>query len=159
MASYTLKYATTRAEVWRWYWRAWARPRGLWRFHILIGASVALGVAMGHGFVGSNGWSVARTGLEATLVTIVLLALWPQIRFKPQVRTLEVDESGFKTSIGKLTGSRRWSQIGTVVDDGDTVVLGLRNGNAMLIPRRAFGGLDRQQFVADVRAWHDRKAS
>jgi hypothetical protein len=157
MVRYTLKYATTRAELWHWYWRAWARPVGYWLQHVLIGAAVAIGFAWASGFPTSSWWSTARIGVAITLACVVLFPLWPQIRFKPQVRTLELDVFGYKTSIGRLRGDRRWTEIQSVQDDGDTVVLTTRRGNAMLIPRRAFGdGVDRQQFVADVRAWHGR---
>jgi YcxB-like protein len=118
---------------------------------------VALGVVWSGGFATFDWRSVARIGIAATLCCVALLPLWPQIRFKPQVRTLELDESGYKTSIGHLNGKRRWSAIRSVDDDGNTIVLTMRQGNAMLIPYRAFGdGIDRQQFVSDVRAWHSR---
>jgi hypothetical protein len=160
MARYSLQYATTRAEVWRWYWRAWARANGLWRFHVRIGAAVSFGIACVNGFTKSGWLSAVVVGIAVTLCCLVLFPLWPQIRFKPQVRTLEVDESGFRTTIGRLKGSRRWSEIGSVQDDGNTVVLTTSQGNAMLIPRRAFpAGIDRQQFVVDVRAWHGRAAA
>lgn len=160
MASYTLQYATTRAELWRWYWRAWARPAGFWRQHVLIGAGVALGVAWANGFATTHFGSIALIGLAATVSCVVLFPLWPQLRFKPQVRTLEVDESGYRTSIGHLSGNRQWSEIHSVQDDGNILVLTTRRGNAMLIPRRAFGdGIDRKQFVSDVQAWQGRAAN
>jgi hypothetical protein len=36
---YTIKYSSSRQEVWRWYWRAWAKPNGLWLYHLIIGVS------------------------------------------------------------------------------------------------------------------------
>jgi hypothetical protein len=81
--------------------------------------------------------------------------LWPQIKFKPQVRTLEVNEAGYRTVIGRHHGHRAWSEIQRVQDEGESVVLTTRQGNAMLIPRRAFAdGPDRGQFVADIMRWH-----
>lgn len=154
MASYTLKYAATRGEIWRWYWRAWARPTGLWRHHVACGVVAALAAALINGY----SWrGSAVLGVAVILCCIALLPLWPQIRFKPQIRTLEVDESGFRTSIGRLNGSRRWSEIRSVHDEDGTVVITTHNGSAMLIPRRAFDeGIDRQRFVADVVAWYGR---
>jgi hypothetical protein len=32
----TVSYASTRGEIWRRYWRAWARPAGLWRVHAVL---------------------------------------------------------------------------------------------------------------------------
>ena len=156
MSSYTLKYAATRGEIWRWYWRAWARPAGLWRHHVAYGAVAAFAAALINGL---DLLSSAFLGLAVILCCIALLPLWPQFRFKPQVRTLELDESGFTTSIGRLNGSRRWFEIQAVRDDGNTLVITGRNGSAMIIPRRAFGeGVDRQQLVADIEAWHRRAA-
>lgn len=64
--------------------------------------------------------------------------------------------------MGRVTGPpsgasvepARWSEIRSVHDEGDTIVITTRNGSALLIPRRAFGkGIDRQRFVNDVEAW------
>jgi len=156
MSSYTLEYAATRAEIWRWYWRAWARPAGLWRHHVAYGVVAAFAAALVNGL---DWLSAAVLGFGAILCCIVLLPLWPQFRFKPQVRTLELDESGYRTTIGRLNGTRRWFEIQSVHDDDNTLVLTTRNGSAMIIPRRAFGeGIDRQRFVADIEAWHRRAA-
>jgi len=43
---HTVEYALSRAEVWRTYWRAWAQPAGLWRFHVAIGILVAVAVSV-----------------------------------------------------------------------------------------------------------------
>jgi hypothetical protein len=152
---YTLRYATTRSEVWRWYWRAWARPAGLWRFHVLLGVAAALASAAVQGFA-RIGWSdIAVDVTVCTTICTVLLSLWPQLNFKPQVRTLEVDEAGYRTVIGRHKGERPWPEIQSIHDGGETVVLMTRQGNAMLIPRRAFvGAPDRGQFVADIKRWH-----
>lgn len=157
MPSYTLKYATTRRELWRWYWRAWARPAGLWRHHVAFGAVTTVAAASAHGFAGLP---AVMTGLAAVLGCLVPFPLWPQMRFKPQMRTLELEESGYQTSIGHINGARQWSEIRSVHDDGDAVVITTHKGNAMLITRRAFGeGIDRQRFVIDVEAWHRRAAN
>jgi hypothetical protein len=158
IALYTLQYSTTRAELWRWYWRAWRRPAGLWRFHVLIGIIVALGMAEIRG-PGRFSWIETAVAVAVgTACCMVLLPLWPQIKFKPQLRTLKVDQKGFETSIGRLQGVQRWEDIREVHDDGESIVLTTQGGNAMLIPRRAFGGpSDRQQFFADVVRWHTRE--
>lgn len=158
MAIYTLRYATTRRELWRWYWRAWARPNGLWRYHVFIGAAVAFGTADAKGFATFNWKSTAAIAAGATVCCIALFPLWSQLKFKPEVRTLEIDKAGFKTSVGRYHGIRRWSEIRSVHDDGETIVLTTRQG-AMLIPRRAFGDVvDRGKFIADIKAWHTRVA-
>src|SRR5690242_7710157 len=40
-AAITVEYQSKRGEVWRRYWRSWARPDGLWRFHALWGLMAA----------------------------------------------------------------------------------------------------------------------
>lgn len=160
MSSYTLKYATTRGEIWRWYWRAWARPAGLWRHHVAFGAVATVAAAAVYGFAMWVWLPAVVIGFAAIVCCLLLFPLWPQIRFKPQVRTLELDESGYRTSIGLINGVRRWSEIRSVHDDGEAVVITTRKGSAMLIPRRAFGaGTDRQQFVIDIEAWRIRATS
>lgn len=155
MPGYTLKYATTRGEMWRWYWRAWASPAGLWRRHVAFGAVATVAAASAYRFAMWVWLPALAIGFSATLFCLLLFPLWPQIRFKPQVRTLELDESGYRTSIGRINGTRRWSEIRSVHDDGDTVVITTRNGSAMLIPRRAFGEvIDREQFVVEIQGWH-----
>lgn len=100
----TVSYVSTRREVWRYYWRAWARPAGLWVVHVLIGLMVALvrtpsgTLPLSDSFVG--------TWLAATLVCMVVFPLYPLVRFKPQRRILTVDETGWTTEIGKVRGSR-----------------------------------------------------
>ena len=154
---YTLRYAVTRAEVWRWYWRAWARPAGLWRIHVLLGVTTALGVLAVQGLARIDWLYIVVDVAVCTAGFVVLLPLWPQLNFKPEVRTLEVDEGGYRTVVGRYKGKRAWSEIQSVHDDGTTVVLTARQGNAMLVPQRAFAGaVDRGQFVADIKTWHAR---
>lgn len=128
--------------------------------HVAFGVVATVAAASTFGFAMWVWLPAAVIGVAVTLCCVVLFPLWPQIRYKPQVRTLELDESGYKTSIGRIKGTRRWSEIRSVYDDGNAVVITTRKGNAMLIPRRAFGeGIDRHQFVADIDGWHRRATS
>jgi hypothetical protein len=159
MATYTLRYATTRQEIWRWYWRAWAGPAGFWRFHLFSGAVVALILTVLDR--SPFNWSLLLVRIVVcTACLTVLLPLWPQIMFKPQVRTLEVDDSGFRTAVGRHRAARLWSEIRSLHDDGETIVLTGRNGNSMLIPRRAFeDAASRAIFLSDAKRWHAGVAS
>jgi hypothetical protein len=145
----------TRLEIWRWYWRAWARPSGLWRYHAVWGLTSALLSAAVQGFARISWSQFAVDVAVCTAVIMVLFSLYPQLKFKPQVRWLELDEAGFRTVIDSHQAERPWSEIRSVREEGDTVVLTTRQNSAMLIPRRAFaGGPDRGQFVADITRWH-----
>jgi hypothetical protein len=121
---------------------------------VLIGVCIAFGIADVRGFTRFSWMDIAWMVAAGTAGCTLLLPLWPQIKFKPQVRTLEVNQEGYSTSIGRQQGVRRWSEVRRVHDNGETVVLTIRQG-AMLIPRRAFAGdPDRVQFVADIKRWH-----
>jgi hypothetical protein len=155
-SEYSLHYASTRAEIWRWYWREWTRLRGLWRFHVLIG--------LAGGFVSADRGKLSQFSRErfaiAGLVTlgasIALLSLWPQLRFKPQTRLLTLNAAGFTTTIGTQSGHRRWQDIRRVEDHDGTVLLVGKNGNAMIIPLRAFASdADRQRCLASIQQWHE----
>lgn len=138
---HTVQYATTRAELWRWYWKAWARPYGPWRFHMLIAAAIA-----------ATATAVDRSAIDAGRVFVVfmmallgcllLLPLWPQLRFKPYVRTLTIDARGFSTVIGPIFASRSWAEVRSIEQSGDAIVITGINNNAMIVPLRAFASAD-----------------
>jgi hypothetical protein len=149
---YQLQYSSTRAEVWRFYWRTWRK--NLWRIHVFA--------ALGVGFVVSG----ATTGslqivswltcaVAAFPLVVAGFAAVPQIAFKPQERTLEVGSEGWSSKIGRLSGSRPWSEVASVEDETEAVLIRGTNGNALVVPSRAFVSPEqRQQFVSDVRSWH-----
>jgi hypothetical protein len=134
-------------------------PAGLWRYHALLGVTSGLAVAS----VQSSGLGWSQLAIDVVVCTAfctALLSLYPQLMFKPQVRWLELDETGCRTVINSRHAVRPWSEIRSVDDDGDTVILTGRQNSAMLIPRRAFaGGPDRAQFVADITRWHAEAAA
>lgn len=148
-------YTCTRGEIWRWYWRAWARPLGLWRYHALISFLVAAG------------WTVRGPPLSfplerfpgafvlALALCTLLFPLWPQVRFKPQRRVLTIDAKGWTTQIGNLSGSRSWSAVRSVEDSSQGITLVSSNGSALIVPNRAFPDHSaRESFLSDARRWH-----
>jgi len=150
---HTLRYHSSRQEIWRWYWRAWAR--GLWRYPVLIGALVAGLQAARGGLSQVSVLSLIGTGLATALACMLFFALWPQIRFKPAERTLSVDPSGWTTTIGDISGARAWNEIQEIVEASGTISIVGRNGNALVIPMRAFNTeAARRQTLADIRQWH-----
>ena len=152
---HTVEYASSRDEVWRAYWRSWARPAGLWRVQVAI----ALGIAAASEFLlHGSAWrvsSLVATAALAGLACIILFPLWPQLRFKSATRTLTIDKDGFKTTIGARSGERSWQEIATVEDSGEQILIIVKTGNAMVVPRRAFADeATRTRFLADARNWH-----
>jgi hypothetical protein len=134
----TVQYATTRAELWRWYWKAWARPRGLWRFHVFIAAAIAATVTAIDRSATIDAGHVLIVFMIALLGCVALLPLWPQLRFKSAVRTLTIDDRGFSTDIGPISASRTWAEVRSIEQSGDAIVITGINNNAMTVPSRAF---------------------
>jgi hypothetical protein len=90
--AYTLRYRSTRGEVWRWYWRAWRQPRGLWRVH--VGASLVVGVCVLVLRGGIEARAAFPIAIAAAFLSVAWLPLVRLIAFKPQERLLHLDERG-----------------------------------------------------------------
>jgi hypothetical protein len=148
----TISYVSTRREVWRYDWRAWARPTGLWTVHVLMGLCVA--VVRSRPAVSLNPAFFADW-LAGTLVCVLVFNLAPLVLFKPQRRLLTIDEAGWTTEIGKHRGSRPWEKVRAIEDDGDVITIVGVNRNALLVPRRAFtDDAQRCDFLERARRWH-----
>lgn len=99
-------------------------------------------------------------GLLIAVAVITFFILFPQLMFKPHERTLTVSEGGIDTSIGRKGGTVKWEEIAAIQDAPDLTTIVGRNGNAFLIPNRAFNSeKDRSVFLASVRHWQLRSAN
>jgi hypothetical protein len=149
----TVRYASSRAEVWRAYWRSWARARGLWRTHVAFGV---IGGALLASLLGGFGVVVLVECCAAVFAACLLLfPLAPQFKFKPAERELTISADGWKTAIGALSGSRRWIEVRSVHDTGETIEIIGVNGNILIVPHRAFGDPQaRAAFVQAATRWH-----
>jgi hypothetical protein len=152
---YTVQYASTRAEIWRWYWRAWARPKGLWRYHVLVSLLSAIGTTAIEKERAFDADRFVLMFLITMLVCVVVLPLWPQIRFKSAVRTMTIDDKGFETVIGRFSGARAWKEVRSVEQsDGAIIITGINN-NGFIVPSRAFASeRERLEFLEAARRFH-----
>jgi len=149
--SHTLRYSSSRREVWHWYWRTW-RAR-LWRIHAAIAVAVGVIMAGKSGATGNLG-PIAVT-IAATFAGVVAVSVAiPQILFKSSERTLRVHASGWSTQIGPKSGQGSWPEIAPVQEVEGAVILANKGGNALIVPARAFScDAERNQFLSDVRKW------
>ncbi|QRP63234.1 YcxB family protein [Rhodanobacter sp. FDAARGOS 1247] len=149
---YILRYRSTRSEIWRWYWRAWKTK--YWWQQCLLAAFVVF-VALG---VSSASFSLRQVGTSFAIalpLVIVGVALRTQILFKKEERVLSVGPFGWSTQIGNKSGARSWTQVAKIQETHDAVVIVGTNGNALIIPSRAFPDtMSQQQFLIDVQSWH-----
>jgi len=88
--------------------------------------------------------------------------------YKARERVLQVSADGIDTSIGEMSGHRDWKDISSIVDRGEFIAavvaggipfgifwLRTRNGNAFIIPTRAFvTASERAAFLQQARNWH-----
>lgn len=149
-APLTVRYATTRAELWRFYLHAWRN--GLWRQHAAIAVFLLLaGVLFTRGAPLAAG---AVSGAGLALVAVAFLFAWPQLRYKPQERVLTIAPSGVTTEIAGKSGSWAWSDIAAVEESPGEVILRNRSGNAFIVPARAFAAPARRKVFAErARRW------
>ena len=156
----TLSYRSSRAEIWRWYWVAWRRPRGLWRYHLALfalAAGATLRLLGRTRTLGPGEWAIAAV---VGLVAIVWMPLWPEARFKLQERRLVLDQQGLATSIGSRSGETAWRDVASIETDMDTISINLANKSAYIIPSRAFSSSDeRSRCLSMIRKWHSDAAS
>jgi hypothetical protein len=155
--SHTIKYSSSRAEVWSWYWKSWRRR--LWRIHAV--SAVIMGFIWsqnGTGTLNLQSWL-----LHSLLVFPVVVAIFSactQAMFKSAERTLHVGPEGWSTQIGKIAGSRTWAQVAAVTIDEQSITILGSNGNALIVPKRAFPTeAARRQFFDDANNWRERYLS
>ena len=149
--TYTLRYRSSRAEVWRAYWRLW-RAR-LWYVHAIFALAVAFGFLRTDVLRGDVYVWVAAAVLVFMLILVISVSA-SQLLFKSAERTLEVGPDGWSTQIGKKKGSRKWSELAPVREENGVVIIAGKSGNALLIPSRAFETeAQRKAFMEDVSQW------
>lgn len=156
IASFTLKYSSTRKEITDFYFRLWRSK--LWKIHAFGFVVVLLSVIAAAGKWPPSPLQVIY-GLIAAFSVVLCLFLFPQLKFKPQVRTIVFDQEGVKTTIGTKSGSIAWEQVREIEDGSDTIVILGKNLNAFLVPSRAFqSDEERSRVLAAIRAWQRGRA-
>lgn len=150
----TLEYSSTRATLWRWYWKSLFRNsvhRTLWLVWMLGAFIAGFGTS---NLSGKSGLHAALGGLAASLCVAALLAGYPQLRFKPQTRVLTLLPDELSTTIRGETKTYSWQDVARFEEDGGFVIIGLRNLNAFIVPPTAFrDGREREGIVEQGRAW------
>ena len=170
---FSLRYTVKRSEIWLWYWSAWARWDGLWRYWLVVAAPVAAGtllIARSDHSLGSVDFAHA---VGAVSIAFLFFVVFPQLAYRPRERKLAISSTGIDTSIGSLSGHRGWRDIASIEDHGDFIALVVaggiplgigwirtQNGNAFVIPTRAFASAaQRQALLHQAVGWHSAQAA
>ena len=132
----TLKYAATRKEVWDWYWRAWRR--GLWKIHVVVFLLILYSVGSRDGHWPIADYRFVLDGFLIATAVIIAFVSFPQLMYKPQTRSLTINEDGIRTVIGPRSGKVKWAEVADIETRGEHIVITGRWGNSFLIPSRAF---------------------
>jgi hypothetical protein len=132
----TIEYASRRGEIWIWYWKAW-RQR-LWKSHLRLFAIVTVLAYLFLSYPAPPSRATLALPMAIGAVPVFLLILYPQLRFKPQPRTVTIGTSGITTAVGQKSGRISWRNIRSVTEDRGYVVVQGSSGNAFIIPPRAF---------------------
>jgi hypothetical protein len=143
---FLIAYALGRNEVWRWYWRAWRRR--LWMFHLLLVVLIAAE------FYAASPKASLVTGvplptLICALPAISLMVAYPQLRFKPETRTVTLTGDGLDTTIKGKSRKYSWGDIRSVTELNDYVILKNRKMIAFIVPPRTFASPDDRDTFAD----------
>jgi hypothetical protein len=75
---------------------------------------------------------------------VLLMVVYPQLRFKSQIRRLEIDQEGISTIIGKRLGRRSWKEVLSVSEQDDRIIILSRSG-AFIVPARAFTSTEQRK--------------
>ena len=111
----TIEYSSSRRDIASWYWYSLRHNRK--HFAAWLLSLLAIGVFT---FL-----SERQSGSASTLRAIgfsfiwvfalaVFFALYPQLRFKPQKRTLTIAPDAISTTIGTRSKSYRWSDVASL---------------------------------------------
>jgi len=109
----------------------------LWKRHFGLLVFIAILVYI-FGWYQLGAASSIRTTIICWLFVVTLMVLYPQMMFKPQSRLLIIDSDGLDTVIGTRRAKRTWGDIRSVADDGGYIIITGTNGNAFVVPPRAF---------------------
>jgi len=141
--SFRVEYASQRKEVWKWYCRAWRRE--LWKFHLTVFAGVTGLVAfLAFGDAGPT-VPTMLLALACGLLSVGWMPAIPMLMFKPQLRSVEIDQDGIATIIDGQSARRSWGDIQSISQENGYIVMLGQKGSAFLIPPRAFNNSDEQQ--------------
>ncbi len=131
----TVRYALTREELRAWYKVMWLRK--LWVYHLAIVAMSGVTFALLR--IGGSEASGAVVGGIFGLALMVFMAAWPQVRYRPEERTLTFDADGLSYVRGPQTGRMAWKQIRSVAEAPEGVIVTGHSLSAFIVPNRAFG--------------------
>ena len=146
-----LSYTSSRRDVMSFYWRSLRRSPRHRRSWL---ATVLLATGAGGVVAWSTGASPVPAMAALAVATAVLLALAPLALFKPHVRMLVLEPEGIRTTINGKAKSYAWTDIASVEEVGNRIIIQCANLNAFVVPPEAFPStVDRRAACGIIRGY------
>ena len=152
--SMVIRYTANRSDVWRAYWHTYSHSTRLNVLRILFFGWIFFTTwSELEDSSMAAGWRFCVALLVASLA-MLLLAVYPMLRFKKDERFLSISPSGITTTIGKLSGEVPWSKVRRIEQAGRCIYIFGTSGNTFTIPYRAFPTEDlRTEFLQRATQW------
>jgi hypothetical protein len=152
--SMVIRYKARRSDIWHAYWYTWrhgVRANVLRLF--IFGCVFFVAEAWLHGVLATPASRLAGA-LAVASSAMLLLAVYPLLRFKRDERTLTISPTGLATVIGKQSGDIPWRKIARVALVGERIFVIGKSGNAFAVPREAFeNDAQRNVFLQRATQW------
>ena len=149
-----VEYASSRAEVAGWYWHSLTHNGTHLRNWLISLLFVGAAVFVGQRAAGAALAKALGMGALTAVLAALFFALYPQLRFKPQTRILTIATEGLSTTINAKSRNYSWSEVASVTLVRGRVYIGISNGNAFVVPSRAFTSPQQQEeFLQRCSEW------
>jgi hypothetical protein len=150
-----IQYKAERSDVRQAYWRTWRSIR-MNVLRALIFGSVFIMASAQASAVASTPFGRLGVATLAAVLALVLLSVYPMLRFKPDERTLRISPEGIRTTIGARSGEIPWRKVARIEPaERCTFIVG-KDGNSFTIPHRAFASEGvRAEFLQRATRWLD----
>jgi hypothetical protein len=148
----TLHYQIRRIEFLKWSFIAFFKQ--LWLLHIVMLSFFLVKAFPIYERSDGNIFQLLLACVVFFVFYMVAMLLILQITFKAKMRTLIVAPKGIHTEIGNKVGDAAWSDIQSITDKGDHVLIMRKNLNFFTVPTRAFADEKAKfDFLSRVNSW------
>src|SRR5580765_1982414 len=109
-----IRYTANRSDIWHAYWYTCRHSIRMNILRLLLfGWVFFVAESWLQGVLVTRAWRLSAAFIVASLA-MLLLAVYPLLRFKRGERTLTISTTGIATTIGKLYGDIPWIRIALV---------------------------------------------
>jgi hypothetical protein len=145
----TVRYRSTRADIWRSYAHLWRHSTQMKVVHVLTFFVVLFAVRPWLPQAGIEGPAQTLAAAAVALVAVLGFVAYPQIRFASGERTVTIGSAGVTGTLGARSVEVPWAQVTRVTPgDGAVYIVGA-DLNHFVVPDRAFAdAAARDAFIA-----------